>query len=198
MNEKNRVQIFIEKASLASARVIQVGSLTSAFEQTIGICRNKQPLDLQMGSPESFSENRRILAAPNLNDEAFEELAQICRNTDDILLVRENMRDYPAGIDVGLTLADRGIAETGTLVLDSQAEDTRLASMLSEIHVAILKESDLRDSALDMVDELRAMMSPNSAYTAFITGPSRTADIERVLTIGVHGPLELVIMLVEE
>ena len=198
MNENNRVQTFIEKASLVSARVVQVESLVAAFDQAIDICRSKPPLDPQIDPLGSVQENRRILAAPNLDDPAFEMLAQACQGEDGILLIRENVRAYPAGIDLGLTLVDRGIAETGTIVLNSQAEDTRLASMLSEIHVAVLKKSDLRDSALDMVDELNTMMSQDSAYTAFITGPSRTADIERVLTIGVHGPLELVIMLVEE
>lgn len=196
MNDTDRVQTFIERASLVSARVVPVDSVAAAIEQTLAICRAKPALDPQMEG--GLPEKRRILAAPNLAGPSFDGLAAACQNAQDILLIRENLREYPAGIDVGLTLVDRGIAETGTLVLNSQDEDTRLATMLSEIHVAILRKSDLRDSALSMVDELTAMMSRDIAYTAFITGASRTADIERVLTIGVHGPLELVIMLVEE
>ncbi|WP_022666571.1 LutC/YkgG family protein [Desulfospira joergensenii] len=200
MTDKQRIETFIEKASLVSARVVRVDSLGSAFEQTIDICRSKQPLDPQMETAKPLDEIKetRVLAAPNLDDQAFAGLESACREADGILLIRKDIRDYPAGIDVGLTLVDFGIAETGTLVLNSQTEDIRLASMLSEIHVAILRVSDLRESALSMVEDLQAMMARDTAYTAFITGPSRTADIERVLTIGVHGPLELVIMLVGE
>ncbi len=99
---------------------------------------------------------------------------------------------------MGVTLMDFGIAETGTLVLDSRSEETRLSTMLSEIHVAILQTSKIRETALAMTEELMGMVGDPGSYMAFITGASRTADIERVLAIGVHGPLELHIMLVEE
>jgi len=69
--------------------------------------------------------------------------------------------------------------------------------MLCETHVAILKESKIRETALSMAEELKELVKESSSYTAFITGASRTADIERVLALGVHGPLELIILLVE-
>ncbi len=140
----------------------------------------------------------RIVAAPNLNDGAFNALSEKCSAAGGISLVREGLRQYPGGIDMGVSLIDYGIAETGTLVLDSRSEETRLSTMLSEIHVAILETSKIRETALAMTEELTGMVGDPGSYMAFITGASRTADIERVLAIGVHGPLELHIMLVEE
>jgi L-lactate dehydrogenase complex protein LldG len=64
--------------------------------------------------------------------------------------------------------------------------------------VAVLPLSKLVGTAYDQEDELDALLSDPPDYTAFITGASRTADIERVLTLGVHGPLELHILLWED
>ena len=142
-------------------------------------------------------EKLRILAAPNLDEADFTRLANRCRESGDILVIRENLRAYPGGIDMGVTRVDFGIAETGTLVLNSDSEETRLSTMLCETHVAILDEGKIRETALSMADELNDLVKHPSSYTAFITGASRTADIERVLALGVHGPLELIILLVE-
>ena len=111
--------------------------------------------------------------------------------------MNKGLRCFPGGIDIGFTLCDYGIAQTGTLVLNSDSEDMRLATMLCEIHVAMLHVSRLRETANAMSEELTKLTAQPSSYTAFITGASRTADIERVLAIGVHGPLELHIMLME-
>jgi L-lactate dehydrogenase complex protein LldG len=144
-----------------------------------------------------FDASERIMAAPNLDGAAFDALAAMCK-AEGIALVKEDLRQYPWGMDMGVSLMDYGIAETGTLVLDSRSEETRLASMLSEFHVAILPVSRIRESAFALENELKELTRDPGSYMAFITGASRTADIERVLALGVHGPLELHIMLVEE
>ena len=89
-------------------------------------------------------------------------------------------------------------AETGTLVINSTSEDLRLATMISDIHLAILPTSRIKKDDLDLTSELHKLLADPKNFTAFITGPSRTADIERVLAIGVHGPLELHILLLED
>jgi L-lactate dehydrogenase complex protein LldG len=108
------------------------------------------------------------------------------------------MRDYVAGVDIGFTVADRAIAETGTMVFNSDSEDLRLATMVSEIHAALVPVSRIAPTAVAIAPELRKAFSGAPNYTAFVTGASRTADIERVLTLGVHGPLELHIYLWED
>jgi L-lactate dehydrogenase complex protein LldG len=211
VNTNPLTQEFIEKASLVSARVHRVLDMASALDKALDLCRLKSPRESLMGPGQAkpaqsdtrvktdsiFTEPSRVIAAPNLDEDDFARFSRGCGEAGDILLIRENLREYPGGIDMGVTLVDFGIAETGTLVLNSDSEETRLSTMLCEIHVAILKAAKIRETALSMADELNELTRQPSSYTAFITGASRTADIERVLALGVHGPLELVILLVE-
>jgi L-lactate dehydrogenase complex protein LldG len=105
------------------------------------------------------------------------------------------MRESAANALVGITAAGWGVAQTGTLILDSSDAAQRLASTLPEIHIALLWANRIVPS----LGEALARMDPRRApFIAAITGPSRTADIERVLTIGVHGPKRLIILIVQE
>jgi L-lactate dehydrogenase complex protein LldG len=96
----------------------------------------------------------------------------------------------------GLTGANFAIAATGTVVLESTAEDIRLASTLPERHFILLDRAKILSDSSAAVPVLRQLHDRlPQTFLAYITGPSRTADIERVLTIGVHGPKELHILL---
>jgi L-lactate dehydrogenase complex protein LldG len=94
---------------------------------------------------------------------------------------------------LGVTGAQAAIAETGTLVLTSGAERHRLISLLPPIHVAVLEASQIVETLGDALKLARG----HPAVT-FITGPSRTADIELTLVVGVHGPKELHVLLIDD
>ncbi|HKS08274.1 MAG TPA: lactate utilization protein [Pyrinomonadaceae bacterium] len=96
--------------------------------------------------------------------------------------------------DVGVTNAQAGIAETGTLVLDSSVERNRLVSLVPPIHIAILDASRIFQTLGETLTALQSGDEVSPAIT-FITGPSRTADIELTLAIGVHGPQELYVII---
>jgi len=99
--------------------------------------------------------------------------------------------------DVGITSADYALADTGTLVLFSGAEESRLVSLLPPRHIAILPLSRLIDSQDDLLARVPLPADATSSMV-FITGPSRTADIEQILVRGVHGPGEITVVLVDE
>ena len=100
--------------------------------------------------------------------------------------------------NVAVAHASRGIAETGTCVVETDDEETRLSTMLPETSIIVLKTSGIVQRLADIAPYLRERQKDaRVSYTSFITGPSRTADIERVGAIGVHGPLDVHIILQE-
>jgi L-lactate dehydrogenase complex protein LldG len=104
-------------------------------------------------------------------------------------------RELAATARVGVSEADYAVTNTGTLAFAAEGVEGRLVSMLPPLHVALVPTGRL-------VPDLPALferLSPaQTSYLALVTGPSRTADIERVLTIGVHGPKRLVIAFVDD
>lgn len=101
--------------------------------------------------------------------------------------------------NVGVVHASKGIAETGTCVVETDGEDIRLATMLPETSVIVLNVSDIVPALPDIAPYLRERQKDgNISYTSLITGPSRTADIERIGATGVHGPLDVHIILQED
>ena len=103
------------------------------------------------------------------------------------------------GYDVGVTSAQGAIAETGTLVLESERERHRLVSLLPPAHVAIIRAADIRLTLGEALSPLRRGGDEALSRTiTFVTGPSRTADIELTLAIGVHGPQELYVIVIAD
>jgi L-lactate dehydrogenase complex protein LldG len=105
-----------------------------------------------------------------------------------------------AEAEIGVSLAAFGVAETGSVALAAGALGDRLAGMLPETHVVVLRVADLLPDLDAAGERLRAWTTatPPRPYVSLVTGPSRTADIERVLTIGVHGPRAFYVLLVAD
>ena len=107
----------------------------------------------------------------------------------------EVTRELATEARFGISQMEWALADTGSLVQNSTAIEQRLVSSLSSIHIALVPTNGILP---DMPALLSRVHPRDCAYLAIITGPSRTADIERVLTIGVHGPERLVIIFVDE
>jgi L-lactate dehydrogenase complex protein LldG len=115
----------------------------------------------------------------------------------DELTISPNASDL-FSYDVGVTTAQAAIAETGTLVLESERERHRLISLLPPVHIALINSTDICLTLREALKKLRAGWPVKmSRAITFITGPSRTADIELTLTIGVHGPKEVYVIIMD-
>jgi L-lactate dehydrogenase complex protein LldG len=102
--------------------------------------------------------------------------------------------DRAAKADIGLTTADLAIANTGSLVLRSGPTRPRSASLLPAMHIALLRSSQIVARMGEAFERI-ARRESIASQLLFITGPSRTSDIENDLTIGVHGPASVVVLI---
>ena len=101
-------------------------------------------------------------------------------------------------IDAGVTGAEAGIADTGTLVLRPGAHEPRTLSLVPPLHVAVLRASRLYAGLPAAMNAVTAAQDDMPTNLLLVTGPSKTADIQQVLAFGAHGPRELVIVLVND
>ena len=172
------VEAFSAKAALVNAVVQELPTMEAALQYVVDVCESKAPAQLladepgtetgPLGPNKCPTRVQRVVAAPALGDADFAALD-------------EGLRGYLAGIDVGLSEAVLGVAASGTCMLDTDNEDVRLAGMIAEINVVVLRKSEIYPDLPSIADQLRARM-----------------NIERVAAVGVHGPLELHIILLED
>jgi len=177
------VEQFKTRAEAVSAQVERVATKGQALDLIIRLLQQEGVED----KPHSYAvsaacllwdqvdKNKLVAAVPGLKFAVTRELA--------------------ADAKVGISQMEWALANTGTLVQSADEVDKRLVSTLPLLHIALV-------STAAMLPDLPAVLSRidprKAAYISFITGPSRTADIERVLTIGVHGPERLIIILVDD
>jgi L-lactate dehydrogenase complex protein LldF len=119
-----------------------------------------------------------------------------------VRVARKYLRKAFIEADVGISGANLAIAESGTVVVVTNEGNDRLVTTLPPIHVVVVGMEKIVETLEDAVAVLR-VLAPSAtgqlqtSYVSFITGPSRTADIESALTVGAHGPAEVHIVLLD-
>jgi L-lactate dehydrogenase complex protein LldG len=177
------IELFKTRAGAVSAQVERVATKGEALDLIIRLLQQEGVEDKPHCYAVSAScplwgqadKNKLVAAVPGLKFAVTRELA--------------------ADAKVGISQMEWALANTGTLVQSADEVDKRLVSTLPLLHIALVSTAALLPdlpAVLSRIDPLKF------AYISFITGPSRTADIERVLTIGVHGPERLIIILVDD
>ena len=108
---------------------------------------------------------------------------------------RAQLRELCATVDVGITSADYVLGDTGTLVMIASPQEARLISLLPPAHLAVVPKERILTGLDELFDILPDPMAQTSSLV-LITGPSRTADIEQILVRGVHGPGQIMAIVV--
>lgn len=119
-----------------------------------------------------------------------------------VKIAREEMRKYFIKADIGISGANLAVAESGTLVIISNEGNARLVTTLPPVHIALITTEKFVETLEQAITLTKALIPASSgmkvtSYISFITGPSRTTDIEKELVIGVHGPQELHIIILD-
>jgi L-lactate dehydrogenase complex protein LldG len=106
--------------------------------------------------------------------------------------------DELASCDASITLCEHLVARTGTIVLSSQQLSGRATSVYAPVHICIAYTHQLVYDISDSLDQFKKEAAHIPSMISFATGPSRTADIEKTLVVGVHGPKEVYCFLVDK
>lgn len=155
----------------------------------------------QLSSPEIDIALKTLVTEQNIHKGTVWETPNLRRmgiteilNSLGVELVSPNANKHDLALcDLGITEADYLLPETGTLVLRSSAEKPRAVSLLPRVHLAIVRPEMLRADMHQVFAEAK-----DHHYLVFITGPSRTADIELTVTLGVHGPKNLYVWMMTD
>ena len=199
--QQNSVSLIEEESFVENVPLVAVGlgkaNLAESFRENLvsvgGNCV------IVKSENEAADEINRIIAKLNPKKIAVSDsliISKISSNfVTDAQITEKTLAGELFDCDLGITAAQFGIAETGTLVLESEKEFNRLASLVPPVHVCVLDAANIRQT---LGETLEILEKDLSRAVTFITGPSRTSDIELTLAIGVHGPGELYVILIEE
>jgi L-lactate dehydrogenase complex protein LldG len=169
-----------------------------------------EPLGVTVLRVESEGEAARVVAdwANSLGAESVLVAAEVMQQAQSLVAaletaglriqpstVPEATRDAPLGLSLGLL----AIAETGSVLLSEPSLEDRSVGMLTLAHATLCPISALVASLDDAAPMLRRLsLAQGGAFSTLVTGPSRTADIERVLTVGVQGPGKVMTLFVDD
>lgn len=179
---------FVERATEVNAdvRLIRAGG---AVEELVGIMQHYQA-DEYLGWADSQMPIQGI--GPGLIAQGFSPRPYEVLSANRL----QHQTDY-SDLLVGITGADGGLAESGSIVLIHGTDRSRMASLIPDAHIAVLPASLIVES-LSHWAAARPESVTESVNLVLITGPSRTGDIEMHLTQGVHGPRHVHILVLED
>ena len=150
-------------------------------------CINRQELAFQLGSLVRKQDWQKVYCVEQVLIDSLS--AQL-----DERLVKDDL----AHCDVAITSCEYLVARTGSIVLSASTASGRSTSVYAPIHICIAYTSQVVDDLKDALQSLKDKYGNNlPSLITFASGPSRTADIEKTLVVGVHGPKEVYLFLVE-
>lgn len=178
------VDRFVSEFQKLSGKAFRVGTLYEAFELAIRIIVERGWKDTLIWEV-LLNKNtlfRQLLDKAGIKVHTVGEIRELAK------------------VPVGITGVQAALADTGSLVLQNTPGQPSFVSLLPEVHVALLCVNDIHPNLqtyLESSDDLKQQVSASNNLV-FITGPSRTGDIELTLTLGVHGPGEVMVIIWEK
>ena len=184
---------FLEKANIASAKVSRVKNWEEAEAKLVDILKG-----LSAGEYDDRKlETKEILA---VGEEEFPFLKGVYSRLAEagytVYTDKFDIARHKDSANVGITLGEFGVAETGSVAVDNLSYEARVASMLPYTNIVFMPAKYMVENLTSALKIMGKVF--NKGYMGLVTGPSRTADIERVLSLGVHGPNYFFVIAIDE
>lgn len=173
---------FAENAQNASVEIKIVKSYKDAIADILKIAKATDAKMIAGVGADECEELADVYAEVNKSFKVYTDKFDIVKNKNEL--------------DIGTTLGEFGVGETGSICVDNYAYEARIASMLPLINIIFMPKNYIVNNMQDAFDVLAKVFW--KGYSGFVTGPSRTSDIERVLTLGVHGPSRVILFAIED
>ena len=181
--QKDNLKIqFVGELAKVNTNVLEAGGENEVKSSLLGLIKEKELRSFAIWESQFL---KKINLKQELKDAGLK-------------LITARNKNRIAKADIGITEVDYAIADTGTLVLIADKNQPRSVSLLPPIHLAIVRAENLVRNINDLFIILKSKLKDSEDITScmtFVTGPSRTADIELSLTLGVHGPKELYVLI---
>ncbi len=173
---------FEQALNTAQGQVIRAQSLAQATAALDELLRELDAKTVVANAEPPLSELKLPTRYPNLN---WHIVGQS----------EGDLRAFCATADVGLSSAEAALAETGSIVISSGSGRSRLSTLLPPVHIALVPTSCL---TADLFTWTAARKEPPPSSVTLISGPSKTADIELTIAVGVHGPKRFIVVLYDD
>ena len=173
---------FAENAQNASVEIKIVKSYKDAIADILKIAKATDAKMIAGVGADECEELADVYVEVNKSFKVYTDKFDIVKNKNEL--------------DIGITLGEFGVGETGSICVDNYAYEARIASMLPLINIIFMPKNCIVNNMQDAFDVLAKVFW--KGYSGFVTGPSRTSDIERVLTLGVHGPSRVFLFAIED
>lgn len=173
---------FAENAQNASVEIKIVKSYKDAIADILKIAKATDAKMIAGVGADECEELADVYIEVNKSFKVYTDKFDIVKNKNEL--------------DIGITLGEFGVGETGSICVDNYAYEARIASMLPLINIIFMPKNCIVNNMQDAFDVLAKVFW--KGYSGFVTGPSRTSDIERVLTLGVHGPSRVILFAIED
>lgn len=172
---------FATNATAASAEIFKVKDFAAAEVKLQEILKQYAP--------------KEILAVGGDENPALKGIYSRIKSAD-VYTDKFDIYEHRDSADLGISTAEFCVAETGSLCVDNYSYEARVTSMLPFVNVVFVNANYVVKDVSVACQIIGRVF--DKGYLGFVTGPSRTADIERVLSLGVHGPNKLLIIAVED
>lgn len=178
-----------DKCAALAAEVIAVGGDAVIVECDESATRLITELLTQYAATSSLCWQHALLDRLQVAHLLADHNIASCNHADLSPLAKDDQRQRILAADVGISSVDFAVAETGTLVVCSKPGRERVISLVPPVHIALVDESQIVPDLFDVFEQAGEIAFEEfPSNLAFITGPSKTGDIELQLTTGVHGP----------